>query len=55
MKLTNRQLKRLIALFEVSMDGDEYPTDYNEFLEWGNNYLIDVDSWTPQNTRKVFM
>lgn len=55
MKLTNAELKRIVELAEFILEGEEMPQDYNELLAWGKSYLQDVDAWTPQNTRKVFM
>lgn len=55
MKLTNAELKRITNLAEFILEADEKPENYNELLAWGKSYLQDVDAWTPQNTRKVFM
>lgn len=55
MKLKNAELKRIVELAEYILDGEELPESYNELLTWGKSYLEDVDAWTPQNTRKVFM
>lgn len=55
MKLKNAELKRIVNLAELLLECEELPQDYNELLEWGKSYLEDVDAWTPQNTRKVFM
>jgi len=55
MKLTNAELKRIVELADFILEGEEMPQDFNELLAWGKSYLQDVDAWTPQNTRKVFM